>query len=486
MSVVAGVDSSTQSTTVALHDAGTGDLLGSGSAPHPATYPPVSEQSPETWWSALVTAMGAARASARVAADDVVAIAIAAQCHALVPLDEQGAVIRPAKLWNDTTAAAESLWLHQQLSPLEWARRTGSVPGPAFTASKLVWFARHEPDRYARLARIALPHDWLTLQLTGRLVSDRSDASGTGWFSAARNQYDDGILATLDPDRDWNATLPDVLGPQEQAGTILPRRADELGVSRTAVVGPGAGDQHAGAVGIGARPGDIVFVFGTSGVVYGLSDHEVHDPSGVITAVADVTGGFQPLTCAQNAAKVTDTVARLLGVDHDELTRLALAAPRRPDRPVLRAYLDGERTPDRPDARGLLARITSRTTREELALAAFEGVVLGMDFGRQVLESYGLGLTGDVIAIGGGARSQAYTRVLADTVGAPVQVVDVAQPVARGAAIQASAVLHRTTVAQVRDAWRPARRPAAEPTTPLPPEVRDTYATLVAWKELES
>ncbi|MGI8546348.1 MAG: xylulokinase [Gemmatimonadaceae bacterium] len=487
MAVVAGVDSSTQSTTVVLKDADSGTTLGVGSAPHPPTFPPVSEQNPADWWTALGTAMGRARDEARIRPQDIEAISVAAQCHGLVPLDSAGRVIRPAKLWNDTTSAAQAMRLREVLPVPEWVERVGSLPPPAFTISKLVWLAEQEPENFKRLARVLLPHDWITWGLSGNAVTDRSDASGTGYFSASRNRYDDGILDLVDADRDWSSVLPRVLGPTETAGGVSNAIADELGVAGGATVCAGSGDQHAGAVGLGVERGDIVFVFGTSGVVYGLSPTEIHDPTGAVNSVAAATEGYQPLVCTLNAAKVTDTFARLLGVDHHELSRLALAADGSADRPVLAAFLDGERTPDRPAARGTLAGLTTSTRREDLALAGFEGAVLGLVEGYDQLSRLGVENQGRVFITGGGAASPAYQQVLADALGRDVLLAESAQPVASGAAIQAAAVLRGVILEDVRAAWAPATKLAAHPRgmRAIPP-VRERYAVLSGWRGLES
>jgi xylulokinase len=481
MPVVAGVDSSTQSTTVTLHDSESGVRLASESMPHRSTTPPVSEQDPSDWWGALAGALAKAKDVASIAASDIVGISVAAQCHGLVPLDVNGTVIRPAKLWNDTTSAAQAERLRGALSTVEWVERIGSLPPPAFTIAKLAWLRDNEPDAFARLDRIALPHDWLTLRLSGEFVTDRSDASGTGYYSASRNEYDLGILALVDPDVDWLPMLPAVHGPAAPAGGILASVADELGLSRSAVVGAGSGDQHGGALGLGVQTGDTVVVLGTSGVVYGLSDVEVHDETGQVNSVADAAGGYQPLICTLNAAKVTDTFARLLGVDHDELARLALAAPLDPDRPVLSAYLDGERTPDRPHSRGLLGGISTATSREALALAAYEGVILGLAEGRDSIERAGVSVSGRRIATGGGAASHAYLQFLADTIDGDILVVDESQPVAKGAAIQAAAILAGKPITEVRSAWAPVASLGASPRYSGGLNVRERYRTLSQW-----
>lgn len=459
--VVAGVDSSTQSCKVQLYDLATATVVGSGSAAHPRVTPPHSEQHPQAWWQAFVTAFRQALAAAP-AGTEVAAISVAAQCHALIPLDAAGEVIRPAKLWNDTTTTPELIWLRERIGDAAFIQRAGSLPTAAFTISKVAWLAQHEPENFARLTTMLLPHDYLTYRLSGAFVTDRSEASGTGYFDADANEYLVDFLQVIDPHRDWQAMVPRVLGPQDVAGELQPGPADELGLSPGIPVGVGAGDQHASAVGLGIQPGELTISLGTSGVAFTLTPDPVRDPSGLINGVAAVTGGFLPLACTLNAAKVTDTFARLLGVDHAELTRLALAATGA-EGPVLVAYLDGERTPNRPDARGLLTDLTTEATREQMARAAYEGVVFGLACGVQRLAECGVDTAGNAFAVGGGARSRAYTQLLADILQRPVRVTEVDEITARGAAVQAAAIATQRTVAEIMTDWRPGHTVVAEP-----------------------
>jgi xylulokinase len=476
MGVVAGVDSSTQSCTVELRDAADGHLLGSARSPHPPTSPPVSEQDPHTWWRALELALAEALGTAGLVAGDVDAISVAAQCHGLVMLDAHDRVLRPVKLWNDTTSSPQAAALVQDLGAAGWADSVGSVPTAAFTITKLAWIAQHEPAHLDHLAKVLLPHDYLTYRLTGVAATDRSEASGTGYYAAHTGAY---VVEHLErwvrPDLPWADLLPTVLAPSAAAGRASTADARALGLRPDVVVGAGAGDQHAGALGIGLAPRQVLYSLGTSGVVMTTSPDPVHDPSAWVDGVADAAGGWLPLMCSLNSAKVTDTMARLLGVDHAELTRLALAAPRRTDRAVLAAYLDGERSPDRPDARGVLAGLRSDTTREELALAAYEGVVLGLVRGHDAIRAAGAPADGAVIATGGGARSLAYRQVLADTLGRPVETRDVDEATARGAAVQAAAVLAHADVRDVRDAWTPTVIGTVEPAQPIDEEVWRRY-----------
>ena len=407
MPIVAGVDSSTQSCTVELRDSDSGELLSRGRRPHPPTYPPVSEQQPDDWWAAFGGALHDAAATAGVQVSDIDAISVGAQCHGLVAMDGNGRVLRPVKLWNDTTSAPQAAAMVEKLGAERWVRTAGSLPTAAFTITKLAWLAEHEPQVLRELRHVCVPHDWITYKLSRRHVTDRSDASGTGYFSVESQWLPDLLADLVSPDLPWAAILPTVLGPSEAAGRVDPATAVELGLRPDVLVGPGAGDQHAGAVGLGLAEGEVLYSLGTSGVVITVSPTAVVDLSGMVNSVADAAGGFLPLVCTLNCTKVTDTFARLLGVGHEEMAALALAAPLDAGRPLFAAYLDGERSPNRPLARGLLGNLSNEITREQLALAAFEGVLLGLLEGHRAIQQAGAHANGRVVVTGGGARSPA-------------------------------------------------------------------------------
>lgn len=457
--VVCGVDTSTQSCKVEFFALEDGRRIAGAAAAHPPVAPPRSEQNPHAWWDAFVSAFRGALAQAGDVS--VRAISVAGQCHGMVPLDATGEVIRDAKLWNDTTTDAELRSLTERIGAEQLIATTGSLPTAAFTLSKVAWFARNEPEQFARLATIVLPHDYLTYRLTGVFATDRSEASGTGYFNPATNAYLLDHLALIDDTKNWAAMLPEVLAPDGIAGMTTAGAMAQLGIAEPALVSAGGGDQHASALGLGIAEGDAVFAFGTSGVVFSTTPEPVRDPSGLVNGVANLTGGFLPLVCTLNGAKVIDTFARLMGTDHDELSALALQAG--DDGPVLAAFLDGERTPNRPLAAGLLADLTTETTREQLARAAYEGVVFGLVAGREHFERCGVATDGEVIAIGGAARSTATRQILADALGKPVHLVDAPEAVARGAAVQAAAVLGGASIMELAEAWKPERRLAAEP-----------------------
>ena len=480
MTLVAGVDSSTQSCTIVLRDVDDGRVVGVASAPHPRTTPPVSEQDPRHWWTALTCA------AQQLPLDEVGAISFDGQGHGLVALDADYAVIRPAKLWNDTTSAPEAAELVEQLGAAMWARRVGSVPTAAFTITKLLWLARHEPHNFARLVAVLLPADWLMFRLTGNLRTDRSAASGTGYFSPTLSIWLPDLLERVGG-VGWQPELPLVLGPDESAGPVaVAAAAQELGLRPGIPVGPGCNDQPPAALAFGIRDGDVIISIGTSGTVFTRSQTPTADPSGAVTGIADASGAFLPLVCTLNAAKVSDAFVRLLGVGHEEFAQLALAAPARSDRAILVPYLDGERTPNRPLARGTLAGLRSDVTREELARAVFEGVICGLLDGLDALARAGAPTDGRLIVTGGGARSAAYQQLLADLSGRPVYTSDLVESAAAGAAIQAAAVFHGKRVADIAAAWAPPLTVMAEPRPGQgAQELRSRYRRFAALEELD-
>ena len=469
MTLVLGVDSSTTACKVQVHDADTGALVASGRAPHPEANPPCSEQAPQAWRKAMEEACWAADVTHHPPS----AAAVAGQQHGLVALDADGEVLRPAKLWNDTESAPDAGWLLKQLDggAAAWAAACGSVPTAAFTISKLSWLHRSEPEAFDRMAAVLLPHDWLTFTLTGERVTDRGDASGTGYWSPFDGAYRWDLLTIVDQDKAWESCVPRVLGPADPAG-------EWRGRSGT-IVAAGTGDNMAAALGLGLAPGDLAFSLGTSGTVFSVSGSPTADAGGAVAGFADATGRFLPLVCTLNATRVTNTFGRLLGVGPEELDRLALDAPPGAHGLTLVPYLDGERTPNRPTATGTLAGVRTATDRADVARAAFEGVVCGLLDGADALAAAGVDVSGRVLLVGGGAHSAAYRQVLADLCGREVIVPEVTEAVARGAAVQAAAVLHGRDPADVAGAWAPGVTTTVEPTPAVDAAaVRERYHTV--------
>src|SRR3954452_20718593 len=426
MTLIAGIDSSTQSCKVVIRDAETGKLVRQGRASHPDG----TEVHPDAWWAGLQEEIAQAGGL-----DDVAAASVAGQQHGMVVLDENGEVVRPALLWNDTRSAGAAADLIDELGGGEkgrraWADAVGIVPVASFTLTKLRWLARHEPANAARVAAVCLPHDWLTWKLSGStdiatIKTDRSDASGTLYWSAKTNQYRPDLL-----ELGFGRLIetPGVLGPTGVAGH-LPNGAP---------LGPGAGDNAAAAFGTGAGPGDVVVSIGTSGTVFVSSDVSPDDPSGTVAGFADVTGRFLPIVVTLNAARVLDAAAKLLSVDHEQLSRLALRAPAGADGLVLVPYLEGERTPNRPDATGAIHGLTLKTSDPaHLARAAVEGMLCALADGLDALVKHGAAAN-RIVLVGGGARSEAVRRIAPALFGLPVLVPPPGEYVADGAARQAA------------------------------------------------
>ena len=464
MDVVAGVDSSTQSTKVELRDVETGRVVGRGAAPHPATTPPRSEQDPLAWWVAFELAFAAAVDEAGTVA--VVGISVAGQQHGMVTLDANGEVLRPAKLWNDTESGADASWLCQQLPAADWAAAVGSVPVAAFTVTKLSWLHRTEPEAWSRLAHVLLPHDWLTYKMTGQLVTDRGDASGTGYWSPRTGEYRWDLLGIVDSNRDWSLAVPRVAAPTEVVGHW-----------RGIPVACGTGDNMGAALGLGLAAGTAVISIGTSGTAYAVSDAPTADPSGTVAGFADASGRYLPLACTLNATKVTDAVARLLGVGRDEFTALALAAESGAGGLTLLPYFDGERTPNLPGANGWLSGLRSDASREQLARAAVEGVCCSLLDALDAIRA--LAPVDRVVLVGGGARSEAYRQVLATLCDLPLGTADADEAVATGACVQAAAAARGQTHEDVARRWALGTFTALERPNEAGADVRAQYAALL-------
>lgn len=466
MTLVAGVDSSTQSCKVVVVDLDTGAVVRQGRAPHTEG----TSIDPDVWWEALRLA-----AEDAGGLDDVAALSVGGQQHGMVALDTTGEVIRDALLWNDIRSGDAAAALRDEVGAGEYAERTGLVPVASFTATKLRWLRDAEPENAARVAAVALPHDWLTWRLRGygpgdaphgadldALTTDRSDASGTGYWSPRSGAY---VPELLERALGRSVTLPAVLGPADTAGET----AETAGLPARIRLGAGAGDNAAAALGLGGRAGDAILSIGTSGTVFAVSNTPTVDASGAVAGFADASGRFLPLIATLNAAQIVDTTAALLGVDHAGLGRLALAAEPGAGGAVLVPYFAGERTPDLPHARASLTGLSyGNTTRENLARAAIEGMVCGLADGLDALTAQGVE-SRRISLIGGGAQLEATQRIAAQVLDSDIVVPPAAEYVALGAAAQAAWALTGE-----RPGWEIAGTKTVS--APPAPEVRAAYS----------
>ena len=422
--LTAGVDSSTQSVKVVIRNAETGELVRHGRASHPDG----TEVDPAHWESALDKAIADAGGL-----DGVSAISIGGQQHGMVTLDSSGEVIRPALLWNDTRSAQSARDLNAEMGgDAQAAQKVGSVLVASFTATKLRWLADNEKANAAKVAAVALPHDWLSWRLQGgkdfeKLFTDRSDASGTGYFDSVTSTYRDDLLkSALRTDR--TIITPRITAPSAFGGTTL------SGIP----IAAGAGDNAGAALGVQAQPGDVVVSLGTSGTAFAVSDTPTHDPSGAVAGFADATGRFLPLVCTLNAARILDAATRILGKTHDEVGALALTAKPGANGLSLLPYFEGERTPNRPDATGVFAGMNlNNSNPADIARAMIEGMLCGLVDAVDALEKLGVSIN-RVLLIGGAAKNPAISSIASSLFGREVLVPQPGEYVADGAARQAA------------------------------------------------
>lgn len=457
--LIAGVDSSTQSVKIVIRQAETGELVRQGRAIHPDG----TEVDPAHWKSAFDSAVKDAGGI-----DDVAAISIGGQQHGMVALDENGAAIRPALLWNDTRSAKQAESLNSEVGGNQaMADAVGSVLVASFTASKVRWMAENERSHADRVHAIALPHDWLSWQLQGgkdfaQLFTDRSDASGTGYFDPTTSAYRRDILArALLSERE--IVLPKIADPATFAGVTT------QGIPLAA----GAGDNAAAALGVQAEPGDVVISLGTSGTAFAVSTTPTHDSSGAVAGFADATGRFLPLVCTLNAARIFDAATSILGKSHDEVGTLALSSVPGAHGLSLLPYFEGERTPNRPGATGVFSGMNlSNSNPSDIARAMIEGMLSGLADAVQALVDLGVDVK-RILIIGGAAKNPAVGQIASALFGRPVLIPPAGEYVADGAARQAAWALSAHASAPVWDLGK-ATRIEAEST----PHVLEQYRIL--------
>ncbi|MFF3563401.1 xylulokinase [Streptomyces sp. NPDC002574] len=443
--IALGVDSSTQSTKVLAVEVETGKVLARGQARHVVSEGEGRETDPEVWWRAL----GEALAQLGPYAAEAGAISVGGQQHGLVVLDADGRPLRPALLWNDVRSAPQAAALVDRHGAAWWAERFGSVPGTSFTVTKWAWLAEHEPEAAKAAAAVRLPHDFLTERLSGAAVTDRGDASGTGWWATDTEAYDEAMLASigLDP-----ALLPRVLGPGERAGAVLPG----LPLSEGALVAAGTGDNAAAALGLGLAPGQPALSLGTSGTVYTPSASRPADPTGIVAGFAGGHGGWLPLACTLNCTLAVDKVAALLSLDREAVAPGGST--------VLLPFLDGERTPNLPYASGLLTGLRHDTTPGQILQAAYDGAAYALLSALdQVLAVDGAPSDAPLLLIGGGARGTAWRETVRRLSGRAVRVPVADELVALGAAAQAAALLTGETPQEIARRWNTAEGPSYDP-----------------------
>ncbi len=430
-----GVDCGTQSTKAVLRDPANGAVVAVGRAPHELIERDdgTREQDPAWWIDALRIAV---RDAVRGERFDIGGIGVSGQQHGLVCLDRSDRPVRPAKLWNDTTTAQECAELTRKLGGEgRVLELTGNLVLPGYTAPKIAWLATHEPDAYARTARMCLPHDYLNLWLTGQFVTEFGDASGTAYFDVRARRYSEAVLSAIDATRDWTRSLPPIARSLSVVGTLRREAAESLGLEAGIPVSAGGGDNMCAAIGSDlVVEGPVAVSLGTSGTVFAYRAEPAVDPLGEAAAFCDSTGGWLPLAATLNCTSATEWARELFAMDHADLDA-AVAGGGAAGLAFL-PYLSGERTPNRPEAAGVFVGLRPGHGRDAIVRAVVEGVTFGLAYALEALRRAGVAPT-EVTLIGGGSASDGWAQLCADIFELPVMRPAIVEAAASGAARQA-------------------------------------------------
>lgn len=437
-----GIDCGTQGTKAIILDAASGQVLGQGAAAHTMISGANGrrEQDTQQWLAAFARATRQALLAADVDGQSILGIGVSGQQHGLVLLDDEGEVLRPAKLWCDTETSAENDRLLTHLGGEKGSlERLGVVIAPGYTVSKLLWTKEQHPDVFARIARVLLPHDYLNYWLTGRACSEYGDASGTGYFNVRSRQWDLQLLRDIDPSGRLQAALPALIDAHEAVGTILPAIAEHLGINRNALVSSGGGDNMMGAIGTGnIQPGAITMSLGSSGTVYAYADAPTVSAEASVATFCSSSGGWLPLICTMNLTNATGAIRELFDLDLDQFNTLVAQAPIGAEGVCMLPFLNGERVPALPHATGSLHGLTlDNLTQANLCRAAIEGTTFGLRYGLDLLRHNGL-QSRSICLIGGGSKSAVWRQIVADIMDTPVICTEQSEAAALGAAIQAA------------------------------------------------
>lgn len=437
-----GIDCGTQGTKALILDATTGQVRGRGSAAHTLVSEANGrrEQDPAQWVDALIAASRAALAQAGIAGSQVKGVGVSGQQHGLVLLGAEGQVLRPAKLWCDTETAPENDRLLATLGGTQGSmERLGLAIAPGYTVSKLLWTQEQFPEVFEQVHSILLPHDYLNFWLTGQRCAEYGDASGTGYFDVRQRQWDYALLDQIDPSGRLRQALPRLVQPNETIGTVLPNVAAVLGISPTAVVASGGGDNMMGALGTGnIEPGLFTMSLGSSGTVYGFTPTPVVCDEPAVATFCSSSGGWLPLICTMNLTNVTSAVRGLFGLDLAAFNQAVAASPIGADGVMMLPFLNGERVPALPLATGSVLGLTaSNLNAVNLCRAAVEGTTFGLRYGLDLLRSAGMHSTA-IRLVGGGAKSPVWRQLVADIMATPVVCTVEPEAAALGAALQAA------------------------------------------------
>ena len=481
MSLVAGIDAGTQSLKVVVYDPAARTLVTSASVPLDliGRDDGSREQHAADWVAAMQACVSRIDPAVRAR---IAALAVSGQQHGFVPVDADGEVLAPAKLWCDTSTTAECA---QIMDAVGGAAQTIALAGnpilAGYTASKLPWTKTHRPEAYARLATILLPHDYLNFVLTGQRFCEWGDASGTGWLDVRTRTWSKDLLRATDADRDLADCLPPI-APPDALFDIDPAMAMQLGLPATAKVAVGGGDNMMAAIGTGCvEEGRLAMSLGTSGTLFAYSDVPVIDPDGAWAAFCSSTGGWLPLICTMNCTVATEQVAKAFGFSTREGDAHLQATPPGADGLVMLPFLNGERTPDLPRGKGVLAGMdATNMAPSHVYRAAMEGATYSLKYGFDAFVRAGMRFE-RIVLTGGGSNSAAWRQLVADVFGLPVDVPVQAEGAAFGAALQALWALDKTQGSEASIAEVARTHVAVDPSLSTTPDASRAPAYAAAY-----
>jgi xylulokinase len=439
-----GIDCGTQSTKTIALDAETGRIIASAAQAYdvlPGLPPGHLEQNPATWTDAVDATVRAVVQKLGDRRHQVRGIGVSGQQHGFVPLDADRQVIRPAKLWCDTSTAAECDLIRAHFGGSKAViDKVGMDMLPGFTAPKILWLKRHEPANFARLATVMLPHDYLNWYLAGTTHMEFGDASGTALLDVRTKAWADDVLAFIDPA--LHEKMPPLRSSRQSFGSLRLPLCEAWGLPSEVVISAGGGDNMMGAIGTGnVAPGRVTASLGTSGTIYAYSEKPVIDPGGEVAGFCDSTDAWLPLICTMNVTVATEATRKLFGWSHAQMEEAIRSVPPGAEGLVFLPYLQGERTPNLPSGTGVFHGLTTKTmSPAHLARATMEGVTLGLAYGLQRLRTLGITPT-EIRLTGGGSKSTIWRQICADVFGCRVVTLAESEGAALGAAIQALAVV---------------------------------------------
>ena len=438
VSIYAGLDVGTQSTKLVCYDPKDRKMVVKASSSYGLVSRDDGTREQEASWyiDAIKDCFSQVPEEIR---KDIVAIGVSGQQHGFVPLDGKGNVIAPVKLWCDTSTATECEELTKKIGGTE---KVFSLIGnrilPGYTAGKIVAMKEKKLEQYKLLAHILLPHDYVNFYLTGRYVMEAGDASGTALFDIRKRVWSKEVLNAIDAEVDWNSLLPEVVSSSSVIGNVLPSIAKELGLQDGVKVSAGGGDNMMGAIGTGCvEKGKLTVSMGTSGTLFGYSDTPVADPKGCLAGFCSSTNGWLPLLCTMNCTVATEEVRKLFDMDVKTLDALAGSEPIGAKGVTMLPYFNGERTPNYPKGKAVLAGFTlDNMTKSAIARASLESAVYSLRYGLGSFLELGFEPK-EIVLTGGGANSPIWRQMVSDCFGLPVSVPALSESAAMGAALQA-------------------------------------------------